>query len=165
MPASVVEQFLNMIVALPSLQGRSETSPEAASHLAIAANRVRAIAGLHQHLQSMDSLQAVEFKRYLVELCRDLSALSMSEACTERAIVVEAIEVSLPTTTGIPLSLIVNELVTNAIKHSRGRITVTLAQHRAGATRCQWATKGAICRRTSNPRPARAWWPEPRLSL
>ena len=53
--------------------------------------------------------------------------MSMSEERPDQLIAVEAIELSLPTTIGIPLSLIVNELVTNAIKHGRGRITVTLA--------------------------------------
>lgn len=118
---------LQMIVALLSLQSRREANAEAASGLTIAANRVRAIASLHQHLHSMDGTVTVEFKRYLDELCRDYATMAMSDERPDQLIVVEAIELRLPTTTGIPLSLIVNELITNAIKHGRGRITVTLA--------------------------------------
>jgi two-component system, sensor histidine kinase PdtaS len=118
---------LQMIVALLSLQSRKEANAEAASRLSIAADRVRAIAGLHHHLHSMDGTPTVEFKPYLDRLCRDHSTMSMSEERPDQVIAVEAIELSLPTTIGIPLSLIVNELVTNAIKHGRGRITVTLA--------------------------------------
>jgi two-component sensor histidine kinase len=118
---------LQMIVGLLSLQSRKETNAEAASRLSIAADRVQAIAGLHHHLHSMDGTPTVDFKPYLDRLCRDHSTLSLSDEQPDQVIVVDAIELSLPTATGIPLSLIVNELITNAIKHGRGRIMVTLA--------------------------------------
>ena len=118
---------LQMIVALLSLQSRKEANAEAASRLSTAADRVRAIAGLHHHLHSMDGAPTVDFKPYLDRLCRDHSTMSLSDERPDQVIAVDAIELSLPTTIGIPLSLIVNELITNAIKHGRGRITVTLA--------------------------------------
>jgi len=123
---------LQMIVALLLLQSRREANAETASRLATAAERVRAIAGLHHHLHSMDGTPTVEFKPYLDRLCRDHSTMSMSEERPDQLITVEAIELRLPTTIGIPLSLIVNELVTNAIKHGRGQIVVTLARSAAG---------------------------------
>ena len=49
-----------------------------------------------------------------------------SEERAEQAIVVEGLEMNLPTATGIPLAFIVNELVTNAVKYGNGRITVRL---------------------------------------
>ena len=118
---------LQMIVALLTLQARKEANAETASRLSIAADRVRAIAGLHHHLHSMDGAPSVEFKPYLDRLCRDHSTMSMSEERPDQVIAVDAMELKLPTTIGIPLSLIVNELITNAIKHGRGRITVALA--------------------------------------
>jgi two-component sensor histidine kinase len=123
---------LQMIVALLVLQSRKEANAETASRLSIAADRVRAIAGLHNHLHSMDSTPTVEFRPYLDRLCRDHSTMSMSDERPDQVIAVDAIELSLPTTIGIPLSLIVNELITNAIKHGSGRITVTLAQSGKG---------------------------------
>jgi two-component sensor histidine kinase len=119
---------LQMIVALLSLQSQKEANAETASRLTIAADRVRAIAGLHHHLHSMDGKPTVDFKPYLDLLCRDHSTMSRSDERPDQVIAVDAIELSLPTTIGIPLSLIVNELITNALKHGRGRITVTLAQ-------------------------------------
>ncbi len=118
---------LQMIVALLMLQSRKEANAEVGSRLAIAADRVRAIAGLHHHLHAMDGTPAVDFKPYLDRLCRDHSTMSLSAERPDQVISVDAIELRLPTTIGIPLSLIVNELFTNAIKHGRGRITVTLA--------------------------------------
>ena len=120
---------LQMIVSLLSLQGRKEANAEAAACLSVAANRVGAIARLHRHLHSMDGTETVEFRKYLDELCRDHSAMSMSEERPAQDIAVEGAEMSLPTVTGIPLGLIVNELVTNALKHGEGRIRVKLKPH------------------------------------
>ena len=120
---------LQMIVSLLSLQSRSETNTETSARLSVAANRVGAIGHLHRHLHSMDSAETVEFKRYLDELCRDHSTMAMSGEHSTRDITVEGVEISLSTVTGIPLGLIANELVTNAIKHGEGRITVTLEPH------------------------------------
>jgi two-component sensor histidine kinase len=117
---------LQMIVSLLSLQSRKETNAEAAARLSIAANRVGAIARLHRHLHSMDSTETVGFKQYLDELCRDHSTMSMSEESPTQDITVEGVEMSLPTVTGIPLGLIANELLTNALKHGEGRIVVNL---------------------------------------
>ena len=128
-------RFLNnlqMIVSVLSLQSRKEENAVAASRLSVAANRVGAIVGLHRHLHSMEGGQTVEFKPYLDELCRDHSTMSMSEQRPDQLIVVEGIELRLPTETGMPLSLVVNELVTNAIKHGKGRITVKLARSGEG---------------------------------
>jgi two-component system, sensor histidine kinase PdtaS len=120
---------LQMIVGLLSLQSRTEADAEAASRLAVAAKRVGAIARLHRHLHPMDGRQTVEFKEYLDELCRDHSTMSMSQDRPDQVIVVDGIELRLPTGTAIPLGLIVNELVTNAIKHGKGEIAVKLEPH------------------------------------
>jgi len=123
---------LQMIVSLLSLQSGAEANREAAARLSVAAKRVGAIGRLHRHLHSMDGTPTVEFKPYLDLLCRDHSTMSMSDERPDQVIVVDAIELRLPTTVGIPLSLIVNELITNAIKHGTGRITVTLRQSGKG---------------------------------
>jgi len=120
---------LQMIVSLLSLQSAAEANREAAARLSVAAKRVSAIGRLHRHLHSMDGTPTVEFKHYLDELCRDHSAMSMSEERPAQRITVEGVETSLPTITGMPLGLIVNELVTNAVKHGKGRITVKLEPH------------------------------------
>ncbi len=117
---------LQMIVSLLSLQSRASANAEAASQLAIAANRVATIARVHQRLHNLDGVQTVAFKQYLEDLCRDFSAMLSSEERPERVIVVEGIEIKLPTVTGIPLGFIVNELITNAAKYGKGRITVRL---------------------------------------
>lgn len=117
---------LQMIVSLLSLQSRASANAEAASQLAAAADRIAMIGRIHRRLHYFDGVQTIAFKQYLEDLCRDFSMMLSSEDRPERVIVVEGIEVKLPTATGIPLGFIVNELVTNAAKYGNGRITVRL---------------------------------------
>jgi two-component sensor histidine kinase len=122
-------RFLNslqMIVSLLRLQSGASANAEAASQLAIAANRVATIGRVHRRLHSFDGVQTFAFKQYLEHLCREFSTMLSSEERPERVIVVEGIEIKLPTVTGIPLGFIVNELITNAVKHGKGRIMVRL---------------------------------------
>jgi len=122
---------LQMIVSLLSLQSRASANPEAASQLAIAANRVATIERVHRRLHYLDGAHAVAFKQYLEDLCRDVSTMLSSEERPDRVIAVEGIEIKLPAATAIPLGFIVNELITNAAKYGKGRITVRLERDSA----------------------------------
>jgi two-component sensor histidine kinase len=117
---------LQMIVSLLSLQSRASANVEAASQLAAAANRVAMIERVHRRLHYLDGVQTVAFKQYLEGLCRDLSTMLSSEQHSEQIIVVEGLELKLPSVTGIPLGFIVSELITNAAKYGNGRISVRL---------------------------------------
>lgn len=117
---------MQMIVSLLSLQTRSCANAEAASQLAIAANRIATIEKVHRRLHSLDGVQTVAFKQYLGDFCYDFSAILYAEDGSERNIIVEGAEINLPATTGIPLAFIANELITNAAKYGRGRILVAL---------------------------------------
>jgi two-component sensor histidine kinase len=81
-----------------------------------------------------------------------------SEDHPERVILVEGIEIVLPVVTAIPLGFIANELITNAAKYGKGRITVSLESNpEKGAMRCRSPTMGQLCRRDSIPAPAKDW--------
>lgn len=116
---------LQLIGSLLSLQSRATEHPEAAAQLAIAANRVAALGRVHRRLHVMDHVETIEFKEYLARLCQDLSEMLFHDA-PGHAIVVEGLEVVIPTLLGIPLGFIVNEMVTNAAKYTKGIITVRL---------------------------------------
>jgi two-component system, sensor histidine kinase PdtaS len=122
-------RFLNslqMIASLLSMQVRTAASPDTASQLAIARDRVIMIGCIHRRLHSFDGVQTVAFKPYLEELCSDFSAMLASEDGSEKMIDVDAMELDLPTATSIPLGFIVSELITNAAKHGTGPIKVRL---------------------------------------
>ena len=117
---------LQMIVSLLSLQSRMSPNAEAASQLAIAADRIATIERVHRRLHLLDGVQTVAFKGYLEDLCRDFSMMVAAKDHPEQAILVEGSEIQLPTATAIPLAFIVNELMTNAVKYGKGRTVVRL---------------------------------------
>jgi two-component sensor histidine kinase len=119
---------LQMIVSLLSFQGRATANAEAASQLAAAADRIAMIGRIHRRLHSCDGATTVPFKKFLQDLCSDFSSL-VSSGRGERNIVVEGMEIELPTVTCRPLGFIANELITNAAKYGKGRITVRLERN------------------------------------
>lgn len=117
---------LQIVASLLALQSRTEANTEASAHLSIAANRAATIARVHRRLHSLDGAKTAPFRQYLDELCHEYATMLASGQPTDRTIVVRGAEVEVPISKAIPLSLIANELVTNAIKHGTGRITVVL---------------------------------------
>jgi two-component sensor histidine kinase len=110
-----VKNSLQVVSSILQLQAR--TAGAAANQFHAAAARVAAIAAVHQQLHKYDDVGTVALDRYLVDLCHGLAAASSSP---DRVwpIVVDADPLTLRTDVGVPLGLIVNELVTNAIQHS-----------------------------------------------
>jgi len=105
---------LQMIVSVLSLQSRT-ASPEAAAQLTVAANRIASFARVHRRLHVLDHQASVELKRYLLQLCEDLSGLLFEGKTT---ITVEAVEIDIPTAFAIPLAFI---LCKNSRRYNRTR--------------------------------------------
>ncbi|WP_253710657.1 sensor histidine kinase [Bradyrhizobium sp. WD16] len=116
---------LQMTISLLSLQSRNSANPEAASQLAIAATRVSMIARMHHRLNSNDGVRTFEFRKFLEDFCHDFSAMSSSDGSPGK-IDVEGCEIDLPAGTAVPLGFIASELITNAAKHGRRRIAISL---------------------------------------
>ena len=112
---------------------------------------------MHRRLHYCDGVQSVAFKQFLDDLCRDFSTMLSSDQRPERTVVVEGIEIKLPSVTAIPLGFIVNELVTNAAKYGKGRITIKLERNHARATRSRSAMTARVCRKGLTQPPAREW--------
>lgn len=123
---------LQMVVSLLSLQSRTTANEEAALQLTLAANRVAAIERVHRRLNFFDGEQSVAFGRYLEDLCGDFSAMLPSGERPAEAIMVETIDVKLPTPKAISLGFIVNELITNAAKYGKGAIKLRFEAERSG---------------------------------
>jgi PAS domain S-box-containing protein len=90
--------------------------------------RVRSMALVHETLYQSESLAAVDFDRYADELCRQVLA---SHVHPDQKVVVESRlpPLRMPVDTAVPCALILNELLTNALKHAfpSGRTgTITL---------------------------------------
>jgi two-component sensor histidine kinase len=111
-----IKNSLQIVSGLLHLQAK--TAGPAASEFNNAAARVAAIALIHEQLHKYDYVGTVALDRYLIDLCQGIAsaASSIDRAWT---VVVKADPFIISTDTAVPLGLIVNELVTNAIQHSR----------------------------------------------
>jgi two-component sensor histidine kinase len=116
---------LQLIASLLSLQSRRAESPEATEQLMSAAKRVGAFERVHRQLHRLDRLDTVELKNFVMQLCEDISGM-LFDADTPHPVVVEGAQIDIPAAVGIPLGFIVNELITNAMKHGTGKISVSL---------------------------------------
>ena len=103
-----IKNSLQIVSSL--LHMHAKTAGAAAGQFHKAAARVAAIAAVHQQLHKSDP--------YLVDLCQEITAASSSSDQTW-TIAVDADPLVIRTDLAVPLGLIVNESVTNAIQHSR----------------------------------------------
>ncbi|MCK6451529.1 MAG: ATP-binding protein [Alphaproteobacteria bacterium] len=123
-----VKNSLQLAASLLQLQQAKTAARPVRQLLAEAHSRVLTIARLHEHLLQADNATRIDLKRYLSTICADIGVAIGQQG----AVIACAIEpVTVPTELAVPLGLILNELVTNAVKHglggARGRIAVSLA--------------------------------------
>lgn len=109
-----VKNSLQLVVSALSLQARRLLDPASKIAFDQAISRVRAITSVHERLYRTDNPLVVDMADYLKGLCADLAA--NSELRDELRVDVEPIQ--LRTERAIPIALIVNELVTNALKYA-----------------------------------------------
>jgi two-component sensor histidine kinase len=103
---------LQTISALFRLQASSMKEPTDAAQFAEAIRRIDALALAYKRIKAVQGVESMDFAAFLVELCNDLRASVMEGNC-----VVKADPLMVAPEQAIPLSLIVNELLTNAVKH------------------------------------------------
>ena len=117
-----VKNSLQIVSSILKLQVPHTQSPEAADALRSAAARVLAIAAVHERLYTSDDIRAVSLNVFLQDLCQDTGRALGCPHGIEGDF--DAVDVN--TDMAIPLALIVNELVTNAIKHVGPPCRVTI---------------------------------------
>lgn len=117
---------LQTVSSLFKLQSRSVTNPEARQQFDLAVSRVNSMAMAYRRMHASDGIESVDFAAFLRELCQDLSQ-SMLPDGRECAVVADPL--LLTPDQAMSLALVVNELVTNAIKHGGAEpaVFVTLA--------------------------------------
>lgn len=107
-----VKNSLQIVSSILHLQ-TGEMHPEAAAAMRSASARILAIATVHERLYTGSDVTIVSLGTFLADLCRSIgSALGDPDG-----IEVEVAAIDVPTDMAVPLALIVNELVTNAIKY------------------------------------------------
>jgi two-component sensor histidine kinase len=107
---------LAMVMSILSLQARSKNNVETQRALEKAVARIHAIASAHEHFRAFEHKGRIEMRAYLGQLCAHLG--DALRDVRPIAVKVDASELYLPSEQAVALGLIVNELVTNSLKHA-----------------------------------------------
>ncbi len=125
-----VKNNLQVISSLLALQSSRTNNEKLHSYFAESRNRIHAIALIHEMLYKSESLSKILFSRYLEELTTTLfSAFNVKDNVR---LVLDVKDIRLSLDRAVPCALIINELLTNALKHAfpgnrAGEITVTFS--------------------------------------
>ncbi len=111
-----VKNNLTAFISLLSLEGSTEETPAGRELKKDLQNRARSMALIHETLYRTHQFSSVDMDAYLTPLI-DQIAKSYSTSEPVR-IIVEAKGVALDIARATPLGLIINELVTNSLKHA-----------------------------------------------
>jgi PAS domain S-box-containing protein len=143
-----VKNSLQIIASMVGIEARGHISGEGKAALERVSHRINALGHLYSVLSKGDTVEAVDAASYLDELCRDLIASVHKEGGTSIVLQTDIDSELLPTDRAIPIGLIVNELVTNAVKYAfpgdtKGTVLVTLKRaqgelHLTVADNGQW---------------------------
>jgi two-component system, sensor histidine kinase PdtaS len=126
---------LFMVSSVLTLQARAQSDPNVRAALQAAVARVAVIARAQERLRGDNDGGSVEMAAYLEDLCRTLG--DMLRDVRPIAVLVSADKLEVNSSDAVSIGLIVNELVTNAIKYAfpddrGGTVKVSLSQTGGG---------------------------------
>jgi two-component sensor histidine kinase len=141
-----VKNNLQIISSLLKLQTRNATRENVVDILNATENRVRSIALVHEHLYSSQNLTNIDFSSYIRSIVRYLADTYGAELRNIK-IEVRSEEIQLDIGRAIPCGIIINELITNALKYAftgknGGIITIVFRSIRSGEYYLEIADNG-----------------------
>ena len=141
-----VKNNLQVVSSLINLQARELEGSPAYEEFAETRDRIKTMAMIHERLYQSGNFAAVDMKQYVHEFA---DAVFRSQKPAERRIAFRADleEVALSVDQAVPCALIINELVTNALKHGftgrdNGEIVVKMRRLPGGAVELQVRDNG-----------------------
>lgn len=126
-----VKNNLQVVSSLFNLQLRNLPQGTARETLFEAAQRVKSMALVHEKLYQSNTLSSIRLDEYVQDLCKQLMHVNGAET-RNISLRTELTEIPLGLDQAVPLGLLINELLTNSIKHAfdekGGEITVRIQQ-------------------------------------
>ena len=110
-----VKNNLQVVSSLLTFQSDALENEEAAEAFRESQNRIQAMANVHEHLYRSDNLAQIDMANYIKELVSYLRQSYWAYGVVPK---VEVADITLDVDTAIPCGLLINELVSNAIKHA-----------------------------------------------
>ncbi|MEP7322136.1 MAG: histidine kinase dimerization/phosphoacceptor domain -containing protein [Saprospiraceae bacterium] len=129
-----VKNNLQFISSLLNLQSRHVVDTAAFNALKEGQNRVKSMALIHQNLYQEDNLTGIETKKYFESLMQNLfQSYNISPDKIKLITHIDTLQIDVDSM--IPLGLIMNELISNALKYAfpesnTGTITVNLSEQK-----------------------------------
>lgn len=129
---------LQLIASVMSRQARSSDSPAVREAFELAIARIAAMGRVHSRLvRSHYDTSAVDARDFIEGLCADLDFSLLRPRAVNIVVAAEPVKVSLSQATTV--GLLINELVTNALKHA-------FPDDRAGQITVRFGRQDGICR-------------------
>jgi PAS domain S-box-containing protein len=131
-----VRNNFQIIISLLSLQSRSIGDEKVAQAMRESQNRIRAMAFVHEKLYASQDLAKIDLEPYVKYLTTQLFTLFEVRPKTI-ALLIDANNIFADINTAIPFGLIVNELVSNSLKHAfpdgrKGEIAISVRDDEKG---------------------------------
>jgi len=124
-----VKNNLQVVNSLLKFQSRKLESQEAINMFKETRNRVVSMALLHEKMYRSDDIHQIDVQDYISLLVEDLVKSYAVDKKVKLNVKIEAVNLMMRTL--VPLGLIINEMITNSLKHgfknkSEGEITVSI---------------------------------------
>jgi two-component sensor histidine kinase len=136
-----VKNSLSIVAGLLHIQARGSEKDDVRRALKDAENRVQAIATVHDRLWRADDARSVILTDFLSSLCEQFAVSEL-----KHAVVHDIAPVVISTDEALPLGLLINELVTNAMKYAppqkAGDVCLTISASDQGNLRMELRDHG-----------------------
>lgn len=128
-----VKNNLQTISSLLSLQSKSIEDKKMKSLIKSSQHRVVSMAMIHEMLYMRDDISKIDYKSYIIELCEYLIRSNKGQDSNVK-LHLDISDIRLNINTAIPLGLLINEIVTNALKYGikdndKGEISIELKKN------------------------------------